>query len=195
MSMPIDAEMNPRFDMVCRYYGHCIDTQSNHAFMFTFRGSEGFPAMTWCLRFEAVPFATWKDEFTIHLWEGKNRMNYGKARADEQRYIQEAYDDVQMDEPEGEVEENGVDAEEGRDNERSIQAEQSDDEISSDSEGFAAGTKNEQLAVGYKSDLSFVARGNMIGVFAHNNDKIKFRTAIDRVNNLDGKNFSPRKVR
>jgi hypothetical protein len=53
---------------------------------------------------------------------------------------------------------------------------------------------NENLAVGYKNDLSFVGRGGMIGVFAPTDDKMKFRTAIDRVKDTKGKAFSPSRV-
>jgi hypothetical protein len=42
--------------------------------------------------------------------------------------------------------------------------------------------------------MSFVTRGNMIGVFAHDRDKVKFRTAIDRVKDMDGKSFAPKKI-
>ena len=163
--------------------------------MFTFRASEGLPAMTWCLRFNGTTFQEWKDQFTIHLWEGKNRISYRKAKAEEQRYIQEAYEDVEMGEPDGEEE---ADLEEGEeeDDEGEEEGDPADveEEEPSDSEAFGQGSKNEQLAVGYKNDLSFVTRGNMIGVFAHKDDKIRFRTAIDRVKDLGGKTFSPRKV-
>ena len=165
--------------------------------MFTFRASEGLPAMTWCLRFDVDKFSEWKDKFTIYLWEGKNQISYGKAKADEQRYIQEAFEDVEMGEPEAEDEEDEAEAEaetERGEQDTSDRA-PGDEEDSSDSETFTRGSKNEQLAVGYKNDLSFVTRGNMIGVFAHRDDKIKFRTAIDRVKDLGGKSFSPRKVR
>lgn len=151
--------------------------------------------MTWCLRFNAASFQDWKDKFTIYLWEGKNRISYNKAKAEEQRYIQEAYEDVEMGEADSEEEheEDDVDEEDqGKEAEESLAT--AEEGESSDSASFARGSKNEQLAVGYKDDLSFVTRGNMIGVFAHRDDKIRFRTAIDRVKDLGGKTFSPRKV-
>ncbi|OCF57212.1 cytoplasmic protein [Kwoniella mangroviensis CBS 10435] len=182
ISAPIDAEMNPRFDM------------ANHAFMFTFRETEGLPGMTWCLRFNEDVFGEWKDKFTIYMWEGKNRMSYAKAKADEQRYIQEAYEDVEMAEPEEEEER----AESEDDQEETSSTGEGEDYQSdseeSDADAFERGSKNQQLAVGYKNDMSFVARGDMIGVFAHQDDKLRFRTAIDRVKNLEGKTFSPRKM-
>ncbi|OCF37982.1 cytoplasmic protein [Kwoniella heveanensis CBS 569] len=180
ISVPIDAEMNPRFDM------------ANHAFMFTFRETDGLPGMTWCLRFKEDVFAEWKDRFTIYMWEGKNKTSYAKAKADEQRYIQEAYEDVEMAEPEEEDAREESDEEE--EEEVDSAADTGDESESDDSEAFGRGSKNQQLAVGYKNDMSFVARGDMIGVFAHQDDKLRFRTAIDRVKNLDGKSFSPGKM-
>lgn len=161
--------------------------------MFTFREKEGLPAMTWCLRFEQSAFALWKDNFTIYMWEGKNRMSYAKAKEDEQRYIQDAYEDqdIEMGEPEDEEAEEEEEEEETSE----VEDEDEEDEAASDSEAFAKGSKNEQLAVGYKNDLSFVGRGGMIGVFAPTEDKMRFRTAIDRVKDTKGKGFTPSRVR
>ncbi|RXK41108.1 cytoplasmic protein [Tremella mesenterica] len=179
ISVPIDSEMNPLFDM------------ANYAFMFTFREQDGLPPMTWCLKFSADAFQQWKDDFIMYLWEGKNKMSYAKAKADERRYIQEAYEDVEMAEPE-EEEEVPDEVEEEEPSEQSYV--EDSDEGPSDTEQFAKGSKNEQLAVGYKNDLSFVARGDMIGVFAQKEDRIKFRAAIDRVKDTHGKSFSPAKM-
>ena len=164
--------------------------------MFTFRETEGLPGMTWCLRFIPETFSSWKDDFTIYMWEGKNRISYAKAKTDEQKYIQAAYEDIEMGEPEDRVDEE-EEAEEDEESNDESGEELEDDEgaESSDSEAFGNGAKNEQLAVGYKSDLSFVGRGSMIGVFAHKDDKIRFRTAIERVRDTNGKAFSPSKVR
>ena len=160
--------------------------------MFTFREQDGLLPMTWCLKFAEDAFTKWKDDFIMHLWEGKNKMSYAKAKAEEQRYIQDAYEDVEMAEPADEEEEEVDKADE--EEEESSEAAESEDE-SDDGNAFASGSKNEQLAVGYKNDLSFVTRGNMIGVFAPKDEKMRFRTAIDRVKNMEGKTFSPRKVK
>nr|XP_031859921.1 uncharacterized protein CI109_004528 [Kwoniella shandongensis]KAA5526993.1 hypothetical protein CI109_004528 [Kwoniella shandongensis] len=181
ISAPIDAEMNPRFDM------------ANHAFMFTFRETEGLPGMTWCLRFKEDVFTEWKDKFTIYMWEGKNRASYAKAKADEQRYIQEAYEDVEMAEPEAEEEE-PVESDEEEESQQASTDNEEDESESEETAAFGRGSKNQQLAVGYKNDMSFVTRGDMIGVFAHKDDKLRFRTAIDRVKNVEGKSFSPGKM-
>lgn len=183
ISIPIDSEMNPRFDT------------ANAAFMFTFRETEGLPGMTWCLRLNPAEFAEWKDKFTIYMWENKNQTSYAKAQAVEQRYIQDAYGDIEMGEEDDREAELAAQEEEEEEEEQYESAEGEDEEEEeSDSEEFAKGSKNEQLAVGYKNDMSFVTRGNMIGVFAHDRDKVKFRTAIDRVKDMDGKSFNPKKI-
>lgn len=146
--------------------------------------------MTWCLKFAPIPFASWKDSFTIYLWEGKNRTSYAKARADEQRYIQEAYEDVEMED----VEEGEPEEEDERPSSDVEEPSAEEDDGSSDSEQFSNSNKNQQLAVSYKNDLSFVTRGDMIGVFAHKDDKVKFRTTIDRIKDTQGRTFTPKKV-
>lgn len=166
--------------------------------MFTFRETVGLPGMTWCLRFNETNFAAWKDAFTIHMWEGKNRTSFAKAKLDEQRYIQDAYEDVDMsesDDPEGGYEE---EEEDGSILDEAVPVEEpqeEDDEDDIENQGsFNNGIKNEQLAVGYKSDLSFVGRGSMIGVFTHKDDKMRFRTAINKVQDTKGNSFAPSKV-
>ncbi|TXT07058.1 uncharacterized protein COLE_06389 [Cutaneotrichosporon oleaginosum] len=179
ISLPIDAEMNPRFDI------------ANRAFMFTFRETEGLPGMTWCLRFSEDVFSEWKDKFAVYMWENSNKLPYAKEKPVEQRYIQDAYNDgdVEMadadEEPEPPAEEEEDDYSE---------SEEEYEEEDSQDEAFGRESKNEMLAVGYKNDMSFVTRGNMIGVFAHDRDKVKFRTAIDRIKGMDGNNFTPNKI-
>ena len=62
------------------------------------------------------------------------------------------------------------------------------------SDTFHRGSRNEHLAVGYKNDLSYVTRGDMIGVFAPKDDKLRFRTTIDKIQTTEGKSFVPQKV-
>lgn len=171
--------MNPRFDI------------ANRAFMFTFRETEGLPGMTWCLRFSEDVFSEWKDKFAIYMWENNNKTPYAREKPVEQRYIQDAYGDGDIEMGDAEEEEKEVEEEEKED---SSEAEDYYEEEDSQDEAFGRESKNEMLAVGYKNDMSFVTRGNMIGVFAHDRDKVKFRTAIDRVKDMQGKNFTPNKV-
>ncbi|GMK58006.1 hypothetical protein CspeluHIS016_0500380 [Cutaneotrichosporon spelunceum] len=179
ISLHIDSEMNPRFQIAPR------------AFMFTFHETEGLPGMTWCLRFSEDVFPEWKDKFALYLWENNNKAPYGKEKPAEQRYIQDAYDDDDIEMADAEK-----DAEPEPEEEEEDYSEDEDDYEEEDSQDdvFGRESKNEMLAVGYKNDMSFVTRGNMIGVFAHDRDKVKFRTAIDRIKDMDGKNFTPNKI-
>lgn len=80
--------------------------------------------------------------------------------------------------------------------------EESESEEEDDSEDEArpppSKFKNSALAIGYKSDLSFVVRGDMIGVFrnqAGGGKKLKFMTNISGIATPDGKRtFAPSKV-
>lgn len=160
--------------------------------MFTFREEDGKAPMTWCLKFNTDTFGEWKSQFAIHLWEGKNKTRYGKVQEVERQYIQSAYEDVEMAEPDGE----GVvdDVESDEEEEDSVTEEDDEQSQWSRSAGADRSKTNEQLAVGYKSDLSFVTRGNRIGVFAPADNKLQYRTTIDRIKSLNGREFSPTKV-
>jgi hypothetical protein len=197
ISAPIDTDMNPRFDMVRHLSGNA-DIKPNSAFMFTFKETDNLQSMTWCLRFASEPFVKWKDQFTIHLWEGKNRTSYSRAKSDEQRYIQEAFEDVEMTEPDNADLGEAADSEdEDRSSEAGDSGQTNNGSWTDDDETVAEGQKkhkNEQLAVGYKNDLSFVTNGDKIGVFTHDGERIRHRTTIDRVRNLDGRSFSPQRV-
>jgi len=56
------------------------------------------------------------------------------------------------------------------------------------------GTHNSALAVGIKTDRSFVSRGSRIGVFKHEDDHLKYSVTINDVKDLGGSVFSPRKL-
>ena len=155
--------------------------------------------MTWCLRFDAISFPEWKEIFTVHMWEGKNRTTYVKVKPDEQKYIQDAYGDVEMEDvPVEEGVENREDEEEQPDGEDVLEdsdGSQDSDEIEAGpSHAFGKGSRNQQLTVGYKDDLSYVTRGDKVGVFGQKNDRIKFQTTIDGLKDLQGKAFEPAKV-
>ncbi|ORX38466.1 cytoplasm protein, partial [Kockovaella imperatae] len=181
ITLPIDDDMNARFDM------------DNRAFMFTFRATEDLPAMTWCLRFDLDSFPTWKEQFTIYMWEAKNRSTYSKIKPDEQRYIQEAYEDVEMGEADDDI--NGEAEEDDQsDGDTSVAALTDSEDDDPSLRGLAQGSKNQHLTVGYKDDLSYVTRGDMIGVFAQKDNRMRFKTTIDRVRDLQGNTLTPKKV-
>lgn len=185
ISVPLDSEMVPRLD------------PSNNAFMFSFKPVDG-EGTTWCVKFEKEEeFLGWKAAFTQYMWEGRNKMSWAKAKADEQKYVNSAYDDIEMED----VSEHDVIEEEDEDEEEeaqeSLRSEEDETDEEDDSQKFAManGSKNEKLTIGYKHDRSFVTRGDMIGVFKHTDDnQVKFTTSINRISDLKGKTFKPGKV-
>jgi hypothetical protein len=191
ISVPLDAEMVPQLEPV------------NHAFMFTYKPMEG-EGTTWCIRFDEAAFLKWKEAFTRYMWEGRNQMPWAKAKADEQKYINQAYEDVDMEDVSGQQEDEAEESDEEEASETSGAARQGgsdgfdEDESGEDEDKFdehGKGGKNEQLTIGYKHDRSFVVRGDMIGVFKHTADnQVKFATSINRVADLKGKSFTPKKV-
>ena len=191
ISVPLDSEMIPRM------HGE------QRAFMFTFTSAGGEDAEstsnTWCVKFaEDEEFIKWKDAFTRYMWEGRNQIGWAKAKADDQRYIESAYDDVEMEDVSGREDGDPDEEDEEDEAEDTLAGSNSYDEedSESDSEKFSnAKGKNQKLTVGYKNDRSFVVRGDMIGVFKHTDDnKIKWQTSINRVSDLKGKSFTPKKV-
>ena len=191
ISVPLDSEMIPRM------HGE------QRAFMFTFTSAGAEDAEptsnTWCVKFaEDEEFSQWKDAFTRYMWEGRNQIGWAKAKADDQRYIESAYDDVEMEDVSGREDGDPDEEDEEDEAEDALAGSSSYDEENSesDSEKFSnAKGKNQKLTVGYKNDRSFVVRGDMIGVFKHTDDnKIKWQTSINRVSDLKGKSFTPKKV-
>jgi hypothetical protein len=169
--------------------------------MFTFREQEGLPNLTWCLKFPSDTFTEWKEKFTIYLWEGKNKVSYAKAKADEQRYIQDAYGPNEDEDMDGSYEDRMA-ALDKEDEEEAV-LEQVDEEEEEEESGedddmaefnAAKRGKNEHLTMGYRGDSAFVNRGDMIGVFNTKDRDVKWRATIDRVADLKGKAFTPKKV-
>lgn len=143
--------------------------------------------------------------FARGLFEASNGPGeWNKLKADEQEYARNAYtiEDVDMSsleeeeysdeepEPEPQVSESEEEEEEEHDSD-------SDESENGNVKPVAKG-KNSQLAVGYRNGLSFVVRGDMIGVFrtAEDGKKLKFSVNINGLSTPDGKRmFEPAKVR
>lgn len=190
ISVPLDSEMVPRLDPV------------HFAFMFTYKPLDG-EGTTWCIRFgDEEVFTAWKDAFTRYMWEGKNKISWEKAKADERKYVNQAYDDedVEMEDVrDRELADLQEEEEEEDEDEEEESSNASGFESSEEHEEFAArsgkGGKNEKLTIGYKHDRSFVTRGDMIGVFKHTADnQLKFATSINKVSDMKGKSFTPKKL-
>jgi len=96
-------------------------------------------------------------------------------------------------EDEKEEEEEDEDEEEEETSGKIIKNEtQSDDEDEEEQPPQDDGLTNEELAMAYKYDRSFVVRGNKIGVFKHtDNEKLKYVTTIDNIQGKDKNLFVP----
>lgn len=187
IAVPVDSELVPRLDA------------GSLAFMFSFKPQDE-EGTTWSAKFpDEEAFIRWKDALTQYMWEGRNKMSWGKAKADEKKYVGQAYEDVEMTDVSGQPFDQDEESEDDEDEaEDALNGSSSyDEESESENERFAnaAKGKNEKLTVGYKNDRSFVVRGDMIGVFKHTeDDKLKFATSINRIADLKGKNFTPKKA-
>ncbi|KAJ3054891.1 hypothetical protein HK097_000467 [Rhizophlyctis rosea] len=188
ISQPLEDRMNPVF------------SGEHHSFIWVWVDEAGRPIYSWSLKFnDETNENAFKHAFTQGMYETLNEEKFTKVKKDEQDYLMNAYqEDVEMadafeDAEEGEEweEEKEEDEEEG---EEAVGGADSEDEDLA-AHNADRGSKNSQLAVGYKHDRSFVVRGNKIGVFKHTeDDQLKFATTINNVKTLDGKVFSPRKV-
>ncbi|KAJ3035231.1 hypothetical protein HDV00_004139 [Rhizophlyctis rosea] len=190
ISQPLEDRMNPVFN------------GEHHSFMWVWVDQSGRPVYSWSLKFnDQANEDGFKHAFSQGMYETLNQEKFNKVKKDEQEYVMNAYqEDVEMtdafeDALEGEEEwEEEKEGEEEDDEEEMVHGEDSEDEDLA-AHNADRGSKNSQLAVGYKHDRSFVVRGNKIGVFKHtDDDQLKFATTINNVKTLDGKVFSPRKV-
>ncbi|KAK6332698.1 hypothetical protein TWF696_002727 [Orbilia brochopaga] len=150
-------------------------------------------AVSWLLRFSTMEsLGRFQEGLMRALWEHLNQTSWLKAKEDDRDYIVEAFQDITMtdvsdDDP--------------------TQSENSDDEVDDDSltaddsmseaqfPDDGNSEENSQLAVGYKTDRSFVIRGSRIGVFKHTpTNQLQFSTTINKVQTPKGKLFEPKKV-
>ena len=180
IGQPIDSNMNPVFNteqLAFVWVWFCEET--------------GNPLYTWSLKFNNPSgMSTFKGVFGKCIYESLNLDSFEKLKKDESNYIVDAYtEDVEMkeaypssDEEEDELSEEGESAEEN-------EIEVKENDFSKEAQ------KNSQLAVGYKTDRTFVVRGNKIGVFKYTEeDDLDHVTTINSVESLNGTKFAPRKV-
>ncbi|KAK2466258.1 hypothetical protein APHAL10511_001900 [Amanita phalloides] len=126
------------------------------------------------------------------LWEFLHQEEWRKAKADEQKYVLSANEDVEMkDVDEDEEDEDEVLSE--LDVEDSSESEEEAEEDISTSV-FAKSDRNSQLMVGYKGDRSYVVRGDNIGVFDHSVDGVKYYATISKLSTPKGQSFKPKNV-
>lgn len=185
LGQPVIADLNPVFNF--EYLSFIF----NH---YTEDGS----AYSWLLRFkDQHTEERFQNALMQALWEQVNEMKWSKVKDQDRDYVLDAFNDLTLEElPEGEEEEDEEESEEadetdGQRSEHYDSDESQDDIVTQDDDGNV----NSQLAVGHNHDNSYVVRGHKIGVFKHRpNNNLEFSTNISKVQDKNGKLFSPKKV-
>ncbi|KAJ3278536.1 hypothetical protein HK104_002249 [Borealophlyctis nickersoniae] len=198
ISQPIDDRMNPHF----------AHAQASFTWVWIDEAT-GVPLHTFCLKFASeAELSTFQQAFGRAMYEASHKERFSKVKKDEQQYVVRAFQDADVEMADaGDEEEEWEEEEEEEEDEVEEDEKEAkgglvgrlgpgDDSDEDDEEQEQAdGSKNSQLAVGYKHNRSFVIRGNQIGVFKHtDDDQLKFATTINNVRTLNGQYFSPRKV-
>ncbi|SNX82709.1 probable VID27 - involved in Vacuole import and degradation [Melanopsichium pennsylvanicum] len=166
---------------------------------------------SWLLRFDGKEaYDHFHKGFSRVIYETQNEEPWAKAKSDDRAYAETAYEQGEpMDVDEISESEGGDQSvrtareEEEDDDEEEVAAALQTGRATSEEAGWpeesshlsGAQDVNSLLAVGYKFDRSFVARGDKIGVFRHTDDnKLEFDTTINNVGTPSGKGFKPLKM-
>lgn len=159
-------------------------------------------AYSWLLRFKAQDVEErFQEGFMQALWEHLHQMKWVKAKEDERDYVLDAFNDLvleddaaqQQREEAEEEEESDVESDDARPRSEHYDSDEEEDDVQVRDPGNKAA--NSHLAVGYKHDRTFVARGDRIGVFKNTADnKLDFQTTIANIKTTKGKAFDPKKM-
>jgi hypothetical protein len=188
ISRSVDDNLSPVFNF--EYLSAIFNVESTE--------DDGSPVVySWLLRFKDVTqLEAFQAGLMKAIWEHNNQTKWVNLKDNDQDYIMEAFQDLQMTDALEEEEEESE--EEDHDNAPRHASEEYDSDESFDDESKNApkdGNVNSQLAVGHRHDRAFVVRGSKIGVFKHNDDnQLQFVTNISKVQTPKGKLFSPTKV-
>ncbi|KAF8621633.1 hypothetical protein AX15_007651 [Amanita polypyramis BW_CC] len=127
------------------------------------------------------------------LWESLHQEEWRKAKADEQKYVLSANEDVEMKDVNIDEEDEEEVLSELDPDESSESEEEAEEEVTESA--LAKSDHNSQLMVGYKGDRSYVVRGSNIGVFDHSVDgTVKYYATISKISTPQGKVFKPKHV-
>ncbi|MBW0494829.1 hypothetical protein O181_034544 [Austropuccinia psidii MF-1] len=176
-------------------------------FNYIYQGSDpkDSKSYTWALRFlndeqsrdcydraqEAFTRALFDRDNGLGAYAAENRANKNWNQIAQGIVVED--EDVIM--TDGELEDDNTETSE---EEGVVSSDEDEDEQATKFRKKQSGPVNSQLAVGYKEDLSFVLRGNMIGVFQNtpdNTKKLKFMASIPQLTTPDGKcELNPSKI-
>jgi hypothetical protein len=174
---------------------------------------------TWSVVFpNAVTDQTFKEAFAVALWEHNCGSPFGALKEDEKLWVLGGFkDDVPAEPDDGMKEPDMLDFErqepekiavssagaktyENDDTDEEETDSSTDDESEEEAPARAQkvtspkGPRNSLLAVGYRTDRSFVVRGSQIGVFKTQDNKLQHATTIDTLKTPGGDLFSPKKI-
>ena len=187
IGVPVTAEMNPVFN-----YEHL-------SFIFNFFTENS--AFSWLLKFKDFEaLEKFQESFMQALWEATNKQKWIKVKADERDYLLESFQDFNMEDADIDLPDDDDEEMDEQEYSKGLQQGNAEEDYDDD-EGYdevkkmEGKGKNSQLAVGHKSDRTFVVRGNRLGVFKQTNDnELEFQTTIDNIATTKGKAFIPQKV-
>jgi hypothetical protein len=174
----------------------------NFSFIWCHFNEEGV-TWTFSLRFEdAVSLMEMSNAVGHTVYE---ILNNAKMAEDDRDYLLNSFpmEDVQLtnapaiSDSEEEEEERQESSDDGYQFQFQSESESEEDHSGDETYGKdKSGSVNQQLAVGYKHDRSFVTRGHSISVFKHTaDDSIKLHANIEKVKTANGKRiFSPSKM-
>jgi hypothetical protein len=150
------------------------------------------PFETWVIAFgDVVKFDKFKTAYQQCLWEVKNQQRWSKMAEADQSYALKTwngYAEYDMRDPSDDEEESNA----------SQNQSEEEDEPGEDDGGAALpehdNLTNSNLVVGHNNPRAFVVRGNKIGVFSTDNDRIKYSTTMKAIKTPKGKAFVPDQV-
>jgi len=216
----IDSNMNEDFNHEYRSFIWCITTDKNlnaYSIVFdTIEDKEEFQRIFNLCKYESIQrksIEKAKDndelEYLLKAFD-KNLIINEEEEEEEHDFTKDHHEakvNVNTNEPtsyfvfedESEEEENEEDEDEQQEEEEEHvnkiiknETQSNDEEEDEEQPPADDGLSNEELAMAYKYDRSFVVRGNKIGVFKHtDNEKLKYVTTIDNIQGLDQTKFVP----
>lgn len=139
-----------------------------------------------------VKFDNFKKIYQQCLWEVKNQQPWSKAGQADQAYALKTwngYAEYDMQDPSDDEADPGQSESQSEEEEEEPQ-EEDEEESFPEKDGFT----NSNLAVGHNHPKAFVVRGNKIGVFSTDGDKIKYSTTMKAIKTPKGKSFIPDQV-
>jgi hypothetical protein len=207
ISQGVSETINPTFNY--EYQSFVF----NH---FTVDNSLKLQGSSWLVKFVDIDeLLKFQIEFMRVMWQSLHKQEYSVSKPDEE-YLANAMRDMDIDDEEEEPEREDddedeynykvADGEQDQDIDELIESRirgrsktiaYSDDEYDDEDDdkrnnAFQAPAEtNNGLSVGTTNDLSFVVRGNKIGVF-DTDSKLNFKTSINNLKDLKGQRFVPK---